>query len=69
MIHPTQKFHRRRDGKTVLTMRVRGTTELRNFILSLGPWVKVLKPPVLRNEVAALARESAALYRNDRALR
>ncbi len=69
MIHPTQKFHRPRDGKTVLTMRVRGTTELRNFILSLGPWVKVLKPPVLRNEVAALARESAALYRNDRALR
>ncbi len=61
-IHPTQKFYRRRDGKTVLTMRVRGTTELRNFILSLGPWVKVLKPPALRKEIAKLAREAAALY-------
>jgi predicted DNA-binding transcriptional regulator YafY len=63
MIHPTQKFHQRRDGKTVLSMRVRGTTELRNFILGLGPWVKVLKPPELRNEVAELARETAALYK------
>jgi len=63
MIHPTQKFHQRRDGKTVLSMRVRGTTELRNFILSLGPWVKVLKPAALRKEVAELARETAALYK------
>jgi predicted DNA-binding transcriptional regulator YafY len=63
MIHPTQKFHRRSDGTTVLTMRVRGTTELRNFILSLGPWVKVLKPQALRNEVAELTSRMAALYR------
>jgi predicted DNA-binding transcriptional regulator YafY len=62
MIHPTQKFHQRRDGKTILTMQVRGTTELRNFILGLGPWVKVLKPPALREEMAELARETAALY-------
>ncbi len=33
-----------------------------NFILSLGPWVKVLKPATLRDEVAALARETSALY-------
>ncbi|MFZ0890508.1 MAG: WYL domain-containing protein [Candidatus Binataceae bacterium] len=66
MIHPTQKFRRRRDGRTVLTMRVRGTTELRNFILSLGPWVKVLKPEALRKEVAGLARETTALYNGDR---
>ncbi len=62
MIHPTQKFYRRRDGRTVLTMRVRGTTELRNFILSLGPWVKVLKPASLRDELADLARQMADLY-------
>ena len=62
MIHPTQKFRRRRDGKTVLTMRVRGTTELRNFILSFGPWVKVLKPAALREEIGDLARETIALY-------
>lgn len=66
MIHPTQKFRRRRDGKTVLTMRVRGTTELRNFILSLGPWVKVLKPLALRKEVAELASQADDLYRGDR---
>jgi predicted DNA-binding transcriptional regulator YafY len=66
MIHPTQKFRRRRDGDTVLTMRVRGTTELRNFILSLGPWVKVLKPAALRKEVAELAGETMALYKGDR---
>jgi hypothetical protein len=35
-LHPTQKFRRRRDGKTILSMTVRGTTELRNWILSLG---------------------------------
>jgi predicted DNA-binding transcriptional regulator YafY len=64
MIHPTQKVYRRRDGKTVLTMRVRGTTELRNFILSLGPWVKVLKPPALRKEIAELTDRTASLYRS-----
>lgn len=65
MIHPTQRFHRRRDGTTVLTMRVRGTTELRNFILSLGPWVDVLKPAALRNEVCDLASQTAALYKSN----
>ena len=62
LIHSTQRFRRRRNGQTVLTMRVRGTIELRNFILSLGPWVKVLKPPALRKEVSELAGEMAALY-------
>jgi hypothetical protein len=46
----------------VLTMRVRGTIELRNFVLSLGPWVKVLKPIALRSEISGLAGEMAALY-------
>jgi predicted DNA-binding transcriptional regulator YafY len=61
IVHPSQKFHRRRDGTTVL-MRVRGTIELRNFILSLGPWIKVLKPAALRNEMAKLTTEMAGLY-------
>jgi predicted DNA-binding transcriptional regulator YafY len=63
LIHPTQSFHRRRDGKTVLSMTVRGTTELRNWILSLGPWVKVLKPTDLREEVSGLLAQAARLYR------
>jgi len=44
-IHRTQQFHRRPDGKTVLS--VRGTTEVRNWVLNFGPWLEVLKPPQL----------------------
>jgi predicted DNA-binding transcriptional regulator YafY len=61
-IHPTQRFRHRRDCKTVLTMRVRGTTELRNFILGFGPWIKVLRPTKLRREIAALLSGAASLY-------
>ncbi|SRR5579875_180186 len=61
-IHPTQKFIRRRDGKTVLTMTVRGTTELRNWILGFGPWLEVLKPAALRRELAELLKTAANHY-------
>lgn len=61
-IHPTQKFTKRRDGKTVLTMTVRGTTELRNWVLGFGPWLEVLKPAPLRQEVATLLREASRNY-------
>jgi predicted DNA-binding transcriptional regulator YafY len=66
-IHPTQRFHRRDDGKTVLTLTVRGTAELRNWILSHGPWVEVLKPGELRQEVADLLASAAGLYLNQNA--
>jgi predicted DNA-binding transcriptional regulator YafY len=61
-LHPTQKFVARPDGKTLLTMRVRGTTELSSFILSQSPWVEVLKPESLRNEVAERLRAGSELY-------
>jgi len=38
-IHPTQRFRCRRDGATLLTMKVRGPTELASWISSLAPWV------------------------------
>ena len=44
------------------TMTVRGTTELASWILSLGPWVKVVRPPQLREDVGALLANAAALY-------
>jgi predicted DNA-binding transcriptional regulator YafY len=66
-IHPTQQFTRRRDGKTVLTMTVRGVTELRNWILGFGPWVEVLKPAGLRDQIGELMREAAKIYAADRA--
>jgi len=43
-------------------MTVRGTRELVNWILSLGPYVEVLEPEGLRREVADKARETAGLY-------
>lgn len=63
LIHPTQRFNRRRDGKTVLSMTVRGTIELRNWLLGLGPWVEVLKPKELREEIASMLQEASRLYR------
>lgn len=61
-LHPTQQFQPRRDGTTLLTMTVRGTAELTFWILSLGPWVRVLRPRELRDDVAAKLRQGAALY-------
>lgn len=62
-IHPSQRFIKRR-GATVLHLTVRGTTELRNWILGFGPWLEVLKPPALRAEIAGLLRQAARNYRN-----
>jgi predicted DNA-binding transcriptional regulator YafY len=61
-LHPTQRFRRRVDGTALLTMEVRGTTELANWILSLSPWVKVLEPRGLRDEVRDRLAEAAGLY-------
>ena len=62
-LHPTQEFRPRRDGTTLLRMRVRGTVELTSWILGLSPWVQVLQPAALRDEVARRLSEAAALYR------
>jgi len=61
-IHPTQKFRPRRDGTTELSLRVRGTAELMHWILGFGPYIKVLKPKALRDEVRTALREAAELY-------
>jgi proteasome accessory factor B len=61
-IHPSQRFTARRDGKAVLTMIVRGTTELRNWVLGFGPWLEVLEPGNLREEIAALLTTASRNY-------
>jgi predicted DNA-binding transcriptional regulator YafY len=61
-LHPTQRFRRRRDGTTLLEMKVRGTTELASWVLSLAPWVEVLAPAELRDEVAGRLSEAAQIY-------
>ena len=61
-LHPTQDFTPRRDGTTLLTMTVRGTTELLPWILSLGPYVEVLKPRALREEVQQSLTDAMHVY-------
>ena len=61
-IHRTQQFKRRRDGKTAMTMTVRGATELANWIMGMGPWVEVLKPASLRKEIAQRHARAARHY-------
>jgi predicted DNA-binding transcriptional regulator YafY len=62
-IHRSQRFARRRDGTTIMTMTVKGTTELANWIMSMGPWIEVLKPAALRREIAQRHAKAARLYR------
>jgi proteasome accessory factor B len=62
-IHPTQRFGLGEDGRPTLTMTVRGTTELAIWILSMGPFVEVVRPHALRRRVAEQLSEAASLYR------
>jgi predicted DNA-binding transcriptional regulator YafY len=62
-IHRTQRFTHRRDGTTIMTMDIRGTTELANWIMSMGPWIEVLKPASLRGDIAQRHAEASRLYR------
>jgi predicted DNA-binding transcriptional regulator YafY len=61
-IHPTQRFVPQDDGTTLLSMTVRGTSELTNWILSQGPYVEVVEPEGLRAAVAGTLREAAGRY-------
>ncbi len=61
-IHKTQRFSKGKDGRTRLHLRVRGTVELANWILSLSPYVEVVRPPELRAEIRS--RLAAALARH-----
>jgi hypothetical protein len=61
-LHPTQRFTPRRDGTTWLTMTGRGTTELAPWVLSLGPYVKVLRPRSLRDEVHESLKQAGELH-------
>jgi predicted DNA-binding transcriptional regulator YafY len=62
--HPTQRMRARAGGKGLeLAMQVRGTTELKSWILGFGDKAEVLAPQELRSEVAAEAERLAARYR------
>jgi predicted DNA-binding transcriptional regulator YafY len=61
-LHRSQRIERRADGTAVLTMRVRGTRELVNWVLGMGAFVRVVEPVELREEVAGVLREAVRLY-------
>lgn len=57
-----ERFQKRSDGTTMLTMRVQGIDELTNWILGFGPHVQVRRPAALRERVAGDLRAAARLY-------
>ena len=57
-----ERFHARKDGTTLLTMRARGIDELANWVLGFGPHVQVLRPAALRERVARDLRAAGELY-------
>ncbi len=61
-VHSSQRFARGDDGRLRLTMKVRGTVELANWIMSLTPWVEVLRPKELRAEIAQRLADASARY-------
>jgi len=57
---PDQKIVKHKDGTITFSTRVKGTLEIRRWILSWGEGVRVLRPESLRNDIA---RHAAALAR------
>jgi predicted DNA-binding transcriptional regulator YafY len=67
-IHPTQVIVGRapRRGrpyeKRMLRLKVRGTRELKNWVLTWTPYVRVVKPDSLREEIREALAEGARLH-------
>jgi predicted DNA-binding transcriptional regulator YafY len=59
-----ERFHPRKDGTTLLTMRVRGIDELANWVLGFGPHMQVLRPAALRERLARDLRAASELYQS-----
>jgi predicted DNA-binding transcriptional regulator YafY len=60
--HPSQKFARGEDGRLLMTMEVRGDTELKNWLLSFGQKVKILSPTSLSRELREAYTKALAQY-------
>ena len=60
--HPSQRVEDQADGSIVWRAVVSGTIEIKLWILSWGDDVEVLEPSELRDDVAATAARTAALY-------
>jgi predicted DNA-binding transcriptional regulator YafY len=59
---PDQKIEEHADGHVVLTMTVRGTNDVVNWVLGFGEHAVVLEPASLREELARVTSRMAAAY-------
>jgi len=60
--HRTQKLERHGDRAT-LTMKVKGLAELAPWVMSMAPWVRVVRPKELETEVRSMLAGGLALYK------
>jgi len=62
-LSPEQVCSKEQDGFLYFKAPVQDTQRLRWWLLGFGHQVEVLKPAKLRKEIAAIAKQTAALYR------
>jgi len=62
--HPSQKEHRRRDGKVEISFRLTHLAEIKRWALVWGSDCEVLAPAELRRDVAAEIARLQAVYSN-----
>jgi predicted DNA-binding transcriptional regulator YafY len=60
--HPSQELEEREDGSVELSFEVAGLKDVRAWVRSWGPSVKVLEPERLARDVAADARAMMQRY-------
>jgi predicted DNA-binding transcriptional regulator YafY len=60
--HPSQRLRETTNGGVGVTLDVCLDHALRSWILSFGPFARVLAPPALAKEIAAQFEEALARY-------
>lgn len=60
--HPSQQFTAVPGGGLEMSLNVRGTTELRSWVLGFGDQVEVIEPAFLRDEIRAELARALARY-------
>ncbi len=62
-IHVSQQIEERTDGSLLVRLRLDGLHEVADWVLSLGEFAEVIRPPALREMVATRLHAAAARYR------
>ena len=60
--HATQSIEDHDDDSITFRCRVDGLDEIKHWVLGYGQWAKVLSPPELADEIAAIAKATAERY-------